>query len=141
MTGMDIRAAARAGRLLRHPRRVRVHRHLPDPRGGLDLPARELLRAGQADLAPFFNFHPWLYLFLIPALSMRLWAEERKSGTIELLLTLPISPAGAVVGKFLAAWLFAGDRARADRPALGHRQPCWATPTTGRSSPATSAAC
>lgn len=64
--------------------------------------------SGQASLIPFFNFHPWLYLFLIPALSMRLWAEERKSGTIELLLTLPISPAGAVVGKFLAAWLFAG---------------------------------
>jgi ABC-2 type transport system permease protein len=63
---------------------------------------------GQADLSPFFTFHPWLYLFLIPALSMRLWAEERRSGTIELLLTLPISPAGAVVGKYLAAWLFAG---------------------------------
>jgi len=63
---------------------------------------------GQADLLPFFSFHPWLYLFLIPALSMRLWAEERKSGTIELLLTLPISPAGAVAGKFLAAWVFSG---------------------------------
>ncbi|HHN78817.1 MAG TPA: ABC transporter permease [Phycisphaerales bacterium] len=63
---------------------------------------------GQADLLPFFNFLPWLYLFLIPALSMRLWAEERKSGTVELLLTLPISPAGAVVGKFLAAWIFSG---------------------------------
>ena len=47
--------------------------------------------SGQADLAPFFNFHPWLYLFLIPALAMRLWAEERKSGTIELLMTLPIT--------------------------------------------------
>jgi ABC-2 type transport system permease protein len=47
---------------------------------------------GQADLAPFFNYHPWLYLFLMPALSMRLWAEERKSGTIELLMTLPITP-------------------------------------------------
>lgn len=68
----------------------------------------QLFARGQADLLPFFSFHPWLYLFLIPALSMRLWAEERKSGTIELLLTLPISPAGAVVGKFLAAWLFAG---------------------------------
>jgi ABC-2 type transport system permease protein len=46
---------------------------------------------GQADLAPFFNFHPWLYLFLVPAIAMRLWAEERKSGTIELLLTLPMT--------------------------------------------------
>lgn len=63
---------------------------------------------GQADLAPFFSFHPWLYLFLVPAISMRLWAEERKSGNIELLLTLPITMAEAVVGKFLAAWLFTG---------------------------------
>src|SRR5579863_7573886 len=63
---------------------------------------------GQADLVPFFAFHPWLYLVLIPALSMRLWAEERKSGTIELFLTLPISLAAAVMGKFLAAWVFAG---------------------------------
>lgn len=62
---------------------------------------------GQADLRPFFDYHPWLYLFLIPALAMRLWAEERRTGTIELLLTLPIAPLGAVVGKFLAAWLFA----------------------------------
>lgn len=61
---------------------------------------------GQADLAPFFNFHPWLYLFLVPALSMRLWAEERKSGSIELLMTLPIELWQAVVGKYLAAWLF-----------------------------------
>ena len=63
---------------------------------------------GQADLAPFFSYHPWLYLFLIPALSMRLWAEERKSGTIELLMTLPVTLWQAVLGKFLAAWLFAG---------------------------------
>jgi len=63
---------------------------------------------GQADLAPFFNFHPWLYLFLIPAISMRMWAEERKSGSIELLMTLPITLAQAVWGKFLAAWCFAG---------------------------------
>ncbi|MEQ8821147.1 MAG: ABC transporter permease subunit [Sumerlaeia bacterium] len=62
----------------------------------------------QADLVPFFNFHPWLYLFLIPAISMRLWAEERKQGTIELLLTLPISMGEAVIGKFLAAWAFTG---------------------------------
>lgn len=63
---------------------------------------------GQADLAPFFSYHPWLYLFLIPALSMRLWAEERKAGTIELLMTLPVTLGQAVIGKFLAAWLFAG---------------------------------
>ena len=63
---------------------------------------------GQADLAPFFTYHPWLYLFLIPALSMRLWAEERKSGSIELLMTLPVSLWQAVLGKYLAAWCFAG---------------------------------
>lgn len=67
-----------------------------------------LFERGQADLLPFFNFHPWLYLFLIPAISMRLWAEERKSGSIELLMTLPISMLQAVIGKFLAAWAFAG---------------------------------
>ncbi|GAB4202219.1 MAG: ABC transporter permease [Wenzhouxiangellaceae bacterium] len=61
---------------------------------------------GIADLEPFFRFHPWLYLFLVPAIAMRLWAEERKSGTIEFLLTLPITPAQAVFGKFLAAWAF-----------------------------------
>lgn len=63
---------------------------------------------GQADLMSFFAFHPWLYLFLVPAVSMRLWAEERKSGTIELLLTLPVTTGQAVVGKFLAAWAFIG---------------------------------
>lgn len=64
--------------------------------------------AGQADLRAFFSFHPWLYLFLVPAISMRLWSEERKQGTIELLLTLPITLGSAVLGKFLAAWAFAG---------------------------------
>jgi ABC-2 type transport system permease protein len=63
---------------------------------------------GQADLQPFFSFHPWLYLFLVPAVSMRLWSEERKSGTIELLLTLPVTMGQAVLGKFLAAWAFLG---------------------------------
>jgi ABC-2 type transport system permease protein len=62
----------------------------------------------RADLEPFFMLHPWLYLFLIPAVSMRLWAEERKSGTIELLMTLPVTMGQMVMGKFLAAWLFAG---------------------------------
>jgi ABC-2 type transport system permease protein len=61
---------------------------------------------GQADLDPFFTFHPWLYLFLIPALSMKLWAEERKSGSIELLMTQPVSLYEAVLGKFFAAWIF-----------------------------------
>ncbi len=60
----------------------------------------------QADLETFFRFHPWLYLFLIPAISMRLWSEERKSGTIELLMTLPVPLYAAVLGKFLAAWCF-----------------------------------
>ena len=63
---------------------------------------------GQADLAPFFQYHPWLFLLLVPAVAMRLWAEERKSGTIELLMTLPISPWEAILGKFLAAWAFIG---------------------------------
>ena len=61
---------------------------------------------GQADLNSFFTWHPWLFLILVPALSMRLWAEERKSGSIELLLTLPIEIWQAVLGKFLAAWAF-----------------------------------
>jgi len=63
---------------------------------------------GQADLQWFFYWHPWLYLFLIPAVSMRLWAEERKSGSIELLMTQPVTLWEAVLGKYFAAWLFAG---------------------------------
>ena len=63
---------------------------------------------GMADLAPFFQFHAWLYLFLVPAISMRLWAEERRSGSIELLLTLPLTTWQAVLGKYLAAWFFIG---------------------------------
>lgn len=62
---------------------------------------------GQASLArPFFDWHPWFYLFLVPAVGMRLWAEERRVGTLELLLTMPITPLQAIVGKFLASWLF-----------------------------------
>lgn len=63
---------------------------------------------GQADLSAFFSFIPWLYLVLAPSVAMRLWSEERRSGTIEFLMTLPISTFQAVVGKFLAAWLFVG---------------------------------
>lgn len=63
---------------------------------------------GQADLRSFFAWHPWLYLFIVPAISMRLWAEERKTGTIELLLTLPVSLSEAALGKFLAGWVFLG---------------------------------
>jgi ABC-2 type transport system permease protein len=76
--------------------------------GVLSFFAGDFFERGQADLQAFFTFHPWLYLVLIPALSMRLWAEERKSGTIELFLTLPIRLSEAVIGKFLAAWCFAG---------------------------------
>ncbi len=61
---------------------------------------------GQATLAPFFQWHPWLYLVLVPAVGMGLWAEERRSGSMELLLTLPVNPWQAIVGKFAAAWLF-----------------------------------
>jgi len=63
---------------------------------------------GQADLLSFFNFHPWLYLFLVPAIAMRSWSEERKSGTIELLMTLPISTWQAMLAKHLAAWAVLG---------------------------------
>lgn len=63
---------------------------------------------GQADLLPFFNFHPWLYLFLVPAIAMRSWSEERKSGTIELLMTLPISTWQAMLAKHFAAWAVLG---------------------------------
>jgi ABC-2 type transport system permease protein len=59
-----------------------------------------------ADMEPFFSFHPWLYMILVPAIGMRLWAEERRTGTIELLMTLPLTPAQAVFGKFAAAWAF-----------------------------------
>ena len=75
---------------------------------------------GQADLQVFFNFHPWLYLFLIPAISMRLWAEERKSGSIELLMTQPVTLWEAVLGKFFAAWIFSA-------LALGLTFPLWIT--------------
>lgn len=74
--------------------------------GTLTFNAGEFFARGQADLVPFFTFLPWVLLLLVPAISMRLWAEERRLGTIELLLTLPVTETEAVVGKFLAAWLF-----------------------------------
>jgi ABC-2 type transport system permease protein len=63
---------------------------------------------GQADLRTFFQWHPWIFLFLVPAVAMRLWADERRTGTIELILTLPISLSEVILGKFLAAWFFIG---------------------------------
>lgn len=62
----------------------------------------------QADLRAFFQWHPWLFLLLCPVLAMRLWAEERRMGTMELILTLPITLGQAILGKFLAAWIFLG---------------------------------
>lgn len=74
----------------------------------------------QADLRSFFQWHPWLYLLLIPALAMRLWAEERRAGTLELLLSLPITVTEAVLAKFLAAWTFTA-------LTLGLTLPMWLT--------------
>jgi ABC-2 type transport system permease protein len=74
--------------------------------GALTFTLGNFFSRGQADLQPFFTFVPWLFLFLVPALTMRLWAEERRLGTIELLLTLPLAQWQAVAGKFLAAWAF-----------------------------------
>lgn len=67
-----------------------------------------LYERGEADLLPFFDFHPWLYLFLVPAIAMRTWSEERRSGTIELIMTLPLATFNIVIGKFLAAWSVLG---------------------------------
>ncbi|GBC63287.1 ABC transporter permease [Desulfonema ishimotonii] len=68
----------------------------------------QFYEAGQADLRAFFEWHPWIYMFLIPAVAMRLWAEERRMGTLELILTFPITVGEAIIGKFLAAWAFIG---------------------------------
>ncbi|MEC8198053.1 MAG: ABC transporter permease, partial [Pseudomonadota bacterium] len=76
--------------------------------GALTFFAGGFFESDQASLITFFNFHGWLYLILIPAISMRLWAEERRNGTIELLMTLPVTLMQAILGKFLAAWCFAG---------------------------------
>ena len=74
--------------------------------GALTFNLGQFFDRGKADLNPFFTFIPWVFLLLIPAITMRLWAEERRLGTIELLLTLPVTQAQAVLGKFLAAWAF-----------------------------------
>jgi len=68
----------------------------------------EFYERGQADLLSFFDFHPWLYLFLVPAIAMRTWSEERKSGSIELIMTLPITTMQIMLGKFFAAWAILG---------------------------------
>jgi ABC-2 type transport system permease protein len=68
--------------------------------------AGNFFERGEASLAAFFGWHPWVYLVLVPAVGMRLWAEERRSGTMELLLTMPVAPWQAIVAKFLASWLF-----------------------------------
>jgi len=73
---------------------------------GLAFFVGQFFRSNVASLDSFFVFHPWLFLFLIPAVGMRLWAEEKRSGSIELLFTLPVTVPEAVIGKFLAAWLF-----------------------------------
>jgi ABC-2 type transport system permease protein len=65
-------------------------------------------RYKEATLGSFFVWHPWLYMLLVPAVGMRLWAEERRMGTLELLFTMPIRTGEAIVGKFLAGWLFLG---------------------------------
>lgn len=76
--------------------------------GILTFYAGDFYERGQADLQPFFVMHPWLYLILVPAITMRMWAEEAKGGTLELLLTLPVTLWQAMLGKFFAAWLFIG---------------------------------
>ncbi|HEX5094220.1 MAG TPA: ABC transporter permease [Burkholderiales bacterium] len=74
--------------------------------GFLTFTAGAFFERGEASLASFFVFHPWVYLILVPAVGMRLWAEERRAGTLELLLTLPVAPWQAILGKFLASWAF-----------------------------------
>jgi ABC-2 type transport system permease protein len=68
--------------------------------------AGNFFERGEASLAAFFGWHPWVYLVLVPAVGMRVWAEERRSGTLELLLTMPVAPWQAILAKFLASWLF-----------------------------------
>src|SRR4051812_47491103 len=68
--------------------------------------AGQFFERGEASLSAFFGWHPWLYLVLVPAVGMRLWAEERRAGTLELLMTMPLTPWQAILGKFLASWMF-----------------------------------
>jgi len=68
--------------------------------------AGSFFERGEASLAAFFGWHPWLYLLVVPAIGMRLWAEERRSGTLELLFTMPVATWQAILGKFLASWIF-----------------------------------
>ena len=70
--------------------------------------AGNFFERGEASLAAFFGWHPWLYLVLVPAVGMRLWAEERRAGTLELLMTMPLTPWQAILGKFFASWIFIG---------------------------------
>jgi ABC-2 type transport system permease protein len=74
--------------------------------GFLTFTAGAFFERGEASLAAFFAWHPWVYLVLVPAAGMRLWAEERRAGTLELLLTFPLAPWQAILGKFLASWVF-----------------------------------
>jgi len=74
--------------------------------GFLTFTAGNFFERGEASLAAFFAWHPWLYLVLVPAVGMRLWSEERRSGTIELLLTMPVATWQAILAKFLASWAF-----------------------------------
>jgi ABC-2 type transport system permease protein len=76
--------------------------------GFLTFTAGQFFERGEASLGAFFGWHPWLYLVLVPAVGMRLWAEERRAGTLELLMTMPITPWQAILGKFLASWFFIG---------------------------------
>jgi ABC-2 type transport system permease protein len=74
--------------------------------GFYNFTAGNFFERGEASLAAFFGWHPWVYLVLVPAVGMRLWAEERRSGTLELLLTMPVATWQAIVAKFLASWIF-----------------------------------
>ena len=101
--------------------------------------AGNFFERGEASLAAFFGWHPWLYLVLVPAVGMRLWAEERRSGTLELLLTMPVTTWQAILGKFLASWVFLALALALTFPACSPSI-SWAIRTTASSSRATSAA-